>query len=86
MRDYNGVPERDPNPPTKIYQVPVCPECGDDELGENFKAFRMIDEWLDGEPYKYDGLEPNGDPLSPRFYCCNCGDEFDEFLVVEREF
>lgn len=80
MRD---VPERESEPPV-ISLVALCPLCGGDELGENVIAFRVITDWLDGEPYKFDSADTNGEPSSPRFYCQNCGDEFDEPLFEKR--
>lgn len=86
MTDYNGVPERESEPPTKRCEFGVCPECGCEDLSEIAigKMYRNVESWEDRSSWangdEYFEAECSGG------YCCNnCGDEFDtpEWKVEE---
>ena len=87
MKDYNGVPERDPNPPDRYVWVAKCPHCGCEELGEVVfvASYRRIVDWCDKEPWltEEDDRE-DMDYREPRFYCCGCGENFERPDFIEE--
>lgn len=85
MRDLYDT--RLDHPPERLYRVAVCPECGCEELGEmiNVISYRRILSWDDGKPWDSEEEESiDQEYLDPRYYCCNCGDEFGEPDFVEE--
>jgi hypothetical protein len=82
MNDYDLYDTRLDYPPEKLITIAVCPECGCDELGQIVvrDCFERIYDWEDGEPYttEDDGEQEFKDFGDPRYYCCNCGEGFDQ--------
>jgi len=86
MRDLYDT--RLDHPPVRCYTIALCPECGDEEIGQVVirSHFERIDSWRDERPW--DTSEEDVEFMdfgTPRYYCCYCGHEFEQPYFVEVE-
>ena len=86
----SNIPLRNPDPPVHWVKVPVCPECGCDELGEILieKSYNRIERWdMDGQPMPAISDQEDIKVIAkndPKYYCCGCGDEFNDPKITEE--
>jgi hypothetical protein len=82
------IPARRASPPVRWVKVPVCPECGEAEIGVIYleNSYCRVLSWWDAEKASPDETEEEDKNIieTKGYYCCYCGEEFESPEIMEE--